>query len=292
MERQNINSKPNVPGPKPDIYRYHDYREFLRDWIQFRKETVPNFSLRVLATEAKVALGFLSMGLSGKRSFSAETLSKMVKPLRLKAMEASYLELLRVVAESDDQEVRINALKRLQRSQAYRRQNPKETEAYRYLTHWYYVAIREMAGMKDFQASPNWIQNTLHPKIPLKDVQEALKFLTENGYVDVTSEGKAKLVNKNIECLGGVYRVAIAQYHTQMLGLAAQALHDFPLAERTVLGHTMAISKANYDEVQQVLEKALKEISVIGNRSKDPDTVYHIGFNAFPMTHTGTRGEK
>lgn len=40
---------------KPDIFDYHDYREFLRDQIAFKKAEEPEFHLSTLAERAALA---------------------------------------------------------------------------------------------------------------------------------------------------------------------------------------------------------------------------------------------
>ena len=68
---------------RPDLYRYHDYRAFLRDWIEYQRGTRPGFSLRSLSTESGLALGYLSMVLSVARRLTAEALQKLGRPLGL-----------------------------------------------------------------------------------------------------------------------------------------------------------------------------------------------------------------
>lgn len=274
---------PNSPS-RPDLYAFHDYREFLRAWVAYRKATHARFSLRSLAKEAGLAVGYLSMVLSGSRGLSSEALGKLTRPLGLTTADGSYLELLRTIAESDSQEVRMRALEGLHRFRSYQKLNPKEIEAYRYLTHWYYVAIREMSTLEGFRAEPQWIQARLRYKVPLKDIEQALDFLKANGYLDVRPDGTASAPDKDINCVGGVFRVAIVGFHQEMLSLASRALESVPVTERSVTSHTMTIRAEDYDEVKRVLDEALTRVAEIGKQRKAGDVVYQVSLATFPLT--------
>src|SRR5829696_5698054 len=129
---------------KPSIHSYHDYRVFLKDWITYRQREDPKLSLRYLAKQAELSVAYLSMILSGSRNFSNEALTRILPFLKLDVTEETYLRLLRTIADSESHEERQKALELIQGFSIYKDINSKETEVYRYLSHWYNVAIREM----------------------------------------------------------------------------------------------------------------------------------------------------
>src|SRR4051812_2691139 len=98
---------------RPDVYRYHDYRAFLKDWIAHRKTVRAGYSMRMLATEAKLASGYLPPVLAGAREISLKALSKILPVLGLNRAEQGYLESLVKLATSDSQEARIAAVSRM-----------------------------------------------------------------------------------------------------------------------------------------------------------------------------------
>lgn len=269
---------------KPDIYRYHDYRQFLNDWIKYRKNTEAHFSLRFLARKSNVAVGYLSMILSGERKMLHETLEKIAKPLKLSVSEKSYLELLRTVAESESTLTKHEALEKLRRFRNYREVNTKEIEVYRYLTHWYYVAIREMVNLPDFKADAGWIQSKLRNKVSLKEIKEALDFLLDNGYLEKSPDGRIRAVEKELLCLSGVYRLALTQFHREMLELASASLDNSSVEERDITGYTLAIPKEKLEELKQICFAFLRQLSNLENKSLPADSVYHVAVAAFPLT--------
>ena len=70
-------SKPlQLMKERPDIFSYHDYRVFLKDWFEFRKQEGKGFSVRSVARDAKLGSGYLPMVLAGERNLSPKALAK------------------------------------------------------------------------------------------------------------------------------------------------------------------------------------------------------------------------
>src|SRR5690606_1478920 len=128
--------------------------------------------------------------------------------------------------------------------------NPRELEAYRYLTHWYYVAIREMASLPGFRAEPRWVAPRLRGGVSVKEAEQALEFLREFGFLREQPDGSVALADKDIKCIGGVYRLALAQFHREMLALISRLLPRTPREERFVAGHTFAIPRSRFPELR------------------------------------------
>lgn len=273
---------------KPQIFAFHDYRMFLQSWFEFKRSTQPHFSMRQLAQLAGLATGYLPMVIAGQRTLSADALEKLLPFLGLTSQEKTYLELLRRMSDSPSSEARKEALERIQKFKGYRSTNHKETEAYKYLTHWYYVAIREMAALPEFKADPAWIQQRLRQKIPLSEIESALKFLSEGGFLKISKTGDVHpLPEKAIECIGGVYRVALGQFHKEMFKLAGESIDRIVSDERAILGNTVAVRSEDIDKIKSILNEAQNKIRELTEQQRNGEEVYHVSLVAFPLTKKG-----
>jgi uncharacterized protein (TIGR02147 family) len=270
---------------KPDIFMYHDYREYLKDRMDFERQSQSKFSLRMLAAEVKLAPGYLPMVLAGTRGISSEVLERVGLVLGLSKDEQKYLQGLRTIVESQSQNLRLEALEELQRHRVYREKNPKELEVHQYLTHWFNLAIREMVNLEDFQIDAKWIRNKLRVKIPLNEVQKALDFLFDKGFIEKLPNGKARVLDRKLECVGNIYRLVLAQFHREMLKLASDALETVPHGERSIVGLTFPIPVSRYGEVAKILDETLDRIDALSTEAKGSDSVYHVGVSLFPLTH-------
>lgn len=275
---------------KPEVFRYHDYQVFLKDWLAYCKASQSGFSLRSLAKQAGLAAGYLPMLLSGKRPLTGKGLAKIAPFLGLNASERSFLEQLVILGTSDSHEARVDALERMKRFQAYQKNNPRETETYEYLTHWYYVAIREMAALPGFNLDPEWIQAQLAAPVSLKEIKDAVSFLIKNGFLKLGPDNSISPPDKALDCSRGVYRIALSKYHREIFELAAKSIENVPNTERNIQGHSFALNAENYSKAQEIVEEAIRKVQLLGEAEKTGDTVYHLEVALFPMTQRRNRG--
>ncbi len=270
---------------RPDIFKYHNYQVFLQDWFAYNKASRSAFSLRKLALQAGLASGYLPMVLSGKRPLSGAALAKLLPHLKLNTKEQIFLESLVVIGTSDSHGARMNALNRIRRSQQFQNSNVESAATYEYLTHWFYVAIREMAAFPEFKADALWIQERLAYSVPLKDIQTAIEFLLEKKFIELNGDGSVKSHLKAIDCTGGMYRLVLADFHREILNLAMQSIEKIASTERNVQGHTFALSKKNYDKATDIMNEAISKLRELGQQEKKGDSVYHIEMALIPLTH-------
>ncbi len=270
--------------PRPDIFNYRDYRQFLVDWFKFKKLNHSTFSMRALAKQVGLASGYIPMVVAGKRALSQAAWQKISPALGFTPSEKSFFENLLSLDSTNTHAVRIAALERMKRSSRYQKQNPKDTEVYEYLTHWYYVAIREMASIEGFQADPRWIQARLLYPATLQEVSTALEFLLAHGYLVKGPEGVIQPPQKSLDCSGDIYKVALGQYHRELLKLAAQSIETTPSDEREVVGHTVALSPKSMTEAREIVKQAIQKIRDLGENEPIGESVYHMEVALFPLT--------
>lgn len=254
-------------GQRPEIFDYHDYREFLRDFLEHILAHEPRRSLRKISEECEFSAGYLPLILSGQRNLTPKSQKTLAKALALSAQETTYLKYLCVLADSDNPEEWQWAMRKLQKTSTYPTRHAKELEVYQYLSQWYFVAIREMTNITDFEPSPEWIRARLRNSPPTREIAEALRFLVEKGLITYDQNGKVTPPQKELECKGGVFRLALGTFHRQILALAAKAVDELPATERVVLGHTVALNEEDFEMISAILEDARKRIHAIDRKS-------------------------
>lgn len=277
---------------KPNIQNYHDYLEFLKDWTKYLMEQERGFSLRKIAKEAGIASGYLPMCFSRKRTLSLKFYEKIKPFLKLSAKEIKFLDLMRVIAESERPSERVRALTELQKISDYKKNHHSELEAHQYLSRWYYVAIRELVNLPEFKAEPAWIQERLRGRISQKEIIEGLEFLIKFEFILKDSSGKFKVAEKQLSCHEGVYKISLGEFHRQMLDIAKVSIDEVSRDERLLLGHTVALSKQQFEKVQLILREAINKIESADNKLQNESEVYHIEVAAFPLTKKKSSGRK
>jgi len=175
-----LRKKPHVL--RPSIYLFLDYKEFFRVWIEYLKESLGKYSMRQLSRDSGLALGHLSNIISGKRPLTHKALAKLLPHLHLNEKEEDYLEQLRILTDSKTAKGKNKALAKIHKFQEFKSLNPQEVESYQYLSHWYYVAIREMVLLPDFKEDPKWIQKRLRYEVSLENIKQALCFFKRSPF--------------------------------------------------------------------------------------------------------------
>ena len=277
---------------KPNIQDYHDYLEFLKDWITYLKDRERGFSLRKIAKEAGIASGYLPMCFGRKRKLAAKTYEKIKPLLKLSHKEIRYLDLLRTIAESENPKDRVQALTELQKLKDYKTGHASELEVHQYLSRWYYVAIRELVNLPEFKNDQAWIQTRLRGRISQKEISESMQFLLNFGFIIEEQPGKFRVADKQLSCHEGVFKISLGEFHRQMLDWAKTSIEDVAREERLLLGHTAAISKDQFKKIQEILKTAISDIESVDNNTQQVSEVYHIELAAFPLTKKSSGGSE
>ena len=277
---------------KPDIFLHHDIREYLGEWLDYKKSITPKYSLRRLAKDAALSPGYLPLVLSRKRTLTAKALDKLLPSLGLSKDEARYFHLLRTLNETDKQSEREASMIEIQKMKKYQIKNTNNLNAYKYLNHWLNVTIREMTELENFKFDAQWIRSQLVPSIPISKIQEAMDFLAKENYIKFDKDGNAIRPDHTINCNGGVYRLSMSQFHTQMLQLAVDSIYNTPATQRNIVSNTIALNPSDFESIQDIMNEALDKVQKIAKNSKNPSEIYHFAQLAFPLTGSKGRGSE
>lgn len=271
-----------IEEDKPDPFRFQCYREYLTQWIKYAKITQGE-DLRAFAGRIGVSAEAMVRVLRNWKPMDVDVFDGILSKLDLSARERQFLLSLHAVSDAESPALRMIAFRKLYKFSEFREANPYEYEAWRYLSHWYYVAIREMAVHEDFDPRVDAIRARLVKKVPPAEIKKALDFLEQSGFLRVHKGGKVEPLDKEIQCSGGIYRIALGRFHRQMLDIASEAIDAVPSNERVLLGKTIKIPASRYEQVRRILEDALKQVSGICE-VKEHGEVYHVEMFAVPLT--------
>lgn len=270
---------------RPDPYIYLDYREFLVAWFK-RLKIGQGISLREFAKQAGLDPVALVRALRRWAPLGHADFMRALGLLEIDNSDREFLDALHCLSDTESPAIRSAALKRLLNFSRFRQLHANECEAWRYLSHGYTVAIREMCNLPGFRAQPEWIRKRLRMPVDTAEIRRALKFLQLGGFIELLPNGAARGAEKQISCDGGLYRLSLAQFHRQMLEYAAQAIHAVPSSQRLLLGQTLALPASQTDRARQILEEALQKIRELPSAAalSERDEVYHVELVLVPLT--------
>jgi uncharacterized protein (TIGR02147 family) len=278
---------------KPDIFSYLDYRAFLRDCYQAGKENVPSFSYRYLCLKAGFSSpNFVKLVLDGDRNLGQDSIPRLCKAFDLTASESRFFCDLVVLAQETDPDAKTGALERVASSRRFRQARRIDQGMFRYLSRWYYPAIREMAARKDFVEDPAWIAKELVPPIKQGQAKEALEVLLDLGYLERDEEGKVHRGNPSLTTGHEVMALGARAYHRQMLERAAESIELVDRNSRDISALTVCIEGATVADLKDRIHRFRETLLERCDGDEDPDVVYQINIQLFPLAKARTKVKK
>ncbi len=269
---------------EPDVLQYTNYRVYLQDYYEFKKKTVPAFSLRFFAEKAGLSShAHLKLTIDGKRNITKNTVVKLIHGLGLDGQRAAYFESLvffnQAQTDADKQVYYAQLLKASPRSKLHK----MEKAQFRIFREWHHSAILEMVALKDFRPIPDWISRRLGGLVTPAQVTESLKLLVELGLLVKTANGfrqRDPLITTDDE----VQDMMVKMYHLQMLKLSANMLSALPGPQRDVSALTFSIKREDFPNLKKHLQLMRKELLDFSAKAGDAEEVVQVNIQLYPLT--------
>lgn len=277
---------------RPSIYDYSDYRAFLRDYYVAEKARRPAFSYRYFARRAgHTSPNFLKLVIEGKRNLGASSVSAFARALELDVEESSFFSDLVAHGQAKNDETKNKAASRLAAARNYRKAGKIEGDLFEYLSHWYLPAIRELVGRRDFVEDPKWIANELVPKITAKKAADGLKVLANLGLVRRMPDGRLERGDPSWTTGPDANSKVVTEFHTQMLGLANEALQKIPAEERNMSSLVVCVKAKTLEEIRRRITSFQQELLALSDADEEPDVVYQVSMQMFPLSKSKAEAE-
>jgi len=267
------------------IYDYNDYRAYLKDLYLDAKSKGRKYSFgyfsKLLGFSSK---SFFKHVIDGHRNLSEESIERFCKALKLNRDESSYFKNLVLFNQATTSEEKMAFSREIFRSRAFRKIHPLKISQFQYLTHWYFVAIRELVNLPHFKEDPEWIsQNTL-PKITPAQAKQAIEELQKLGLLTRNENGKLVQANAIVATSDEVTSASVAQYHRELMKKASESIDSVPREKRDISGVTFRISGQTAKKIKEMIQTFRKELAEEASHDTSPDAVYQLNLQLFPLS--------
>lgn len=267
----------------PGIFTYSDYREYLKDACAEIRITRPFFSYRYIAQKAGLkSAGYISWVVSGKRNLSTPLVHKIAAIFKMNRREAEYFEHLVSYNQAKHAEERQHYLDRML---AFRkvRQDIVERDRCEFYSKWYYSAVRELVALLPVRNEAQ-IGAFLRPAIKRSEARDALELLTRLGLIRKSSKGFFMRTNAALKSGPTIDPAVIHQFQGAAMQLAQSALYSFPREERDVSTVTLSCDQKSFERIRERIAQMRAEIIEIACASKEPDQVFQVNSQVFPLS--------
>lgn len=261
----------------PDIQEYKNYRDFLRDFILFKKAGNPYWSYGMWAKDLDLnGASTLSMIMKGKRHPSKKLADTFCEYFKFDEAQASYFhELIKIQKQTkDDPTLTVLLLEQ--------KGLDKPTEERPLFFDWKAFALREITQMEGFKEDNQWISERMGNKITPEEAGELIEKLLKYGALKRDKDDKLKATSQVIKPSDGFTKTQARTFHEEVTDLT-KAAFELPIPQRAFTSTTLSVKKDKVDEAKKLIREFQINFSKLieGNPGEE---VYQFNMQFFPLT--------
>lgn len=277
---------------KPHLFDYIDYRQYLSDIYNYRKNKNPSYSESAFIQAAgfgKNSRGYLKLILEEKRNLTTKTSIGFAKALKLNAKETMYFENLVNFNQAKDEDEKIFFFERMKVCSQGEKSKPMEVleSQYRYISNWHLVALREIVNLADFKEETNYIYNKLRKRVPKEEIARSIEDLINLGLLARDEDNKLVQSDPIVTFSDNKHNFKnTTNLHTQFIDIAKDMLKNEKYEDRAVHLTTLSCSIDDFEklraDIQEFSNKTLKKY--VGDNEGEADIVIQMGMQLFKLT--------
>lgn len=271
------------------IYRYDDYRLFLRDFFEAKKRENHRFSQRQFCARCGFsAHNFVTLVMQGRRNLSLASIQKVLIGLGLTAKKAQFFENLVLLNQSktiSDKERYFEKLKKISRNTTFYRLNK---EQFFFYEKWYYPVVRELMVLSDWQGECSCLAKQVRPAISTEEAREAVNLLLKTGMV-LENDGEYTLAHQLVTSAHvPTYIKMKARRDVLLKGI--EVIDSVDPKEKYLSYVTLPMSKKIYEEVREKLDEVRQTILSYTEANDKAEEIYEVVLQVFPVSQL-SKGE-
>jgi uncharacterized protein (TIGR02147 family) len=222
-----------------------------------------------------------------------QTIFKTCIALNLNDQEAEYFENLVFFNQAKTVEEKNFFFEKLVQKQKLRSVKRIEEEQYEYFSAWYHTIIREAVIIIDFKDDYRLLANFLNPPITPKQAKESVELLLKLGFLTKTGGNYVQTEPLLASDSSTEFRIhQVMNYQIQMLKMTIEAFDRWKPDKRLTSATTFSVSDKTYMQFVEILRDARSQMMKITKADENPQQVYMLGMNLFPMTGKNQSGGK
>lgn len=279
------NIKNTTSQPKPIIYRYINYRDYLYDWYLFQKRITPRFSYRALAELVGVCShNYLQRIIRGNRNLSLKYLKEFCQALSLTRPESRYFKLLLEYDTASAAEKKTNLFKRIMIMREKEGKELMQESQLLFFDRWYRPIVRELLTLFPFDGDYKKLGSRCIPRISENDAREAVNYLRDNGFIKIGENGTYIQTSPVISTGDEIQSHFVRKYHQETMGVVSNLIDTIPPQEREVSTLTFSVSKDTYRKMKEEIRSFRKRMIDLAQADENPEMVYTASFQLVPRS--------
>lgn len=267
-----------------DVFGYMDYRVFLADYYQAKKQR-GGFSYRAFARIARLgAPNYLQLVTTGKRNLTPAMAARFALACGLQNEAAAFFERLVEFNQATTAAERQECFAKLTAFRRYRQAHKLELAQAAYHSNWYLPAIRELCASPEFVEDPKWIAAALLPNITTAEARKALEILVGLGLLERAEDGRLRQGVSVLSTGAETRGMHITNYHAEMMRSASAAMGRVPAAQRDISSLTLCLSANGIAVLKERLQAFRRELIELAEKETSREQAVQLNLQLFPLS--------
>jgi uncharacterized protein (TIGR02147 family) len=266
------------------LYKYEDYRVYLKDYFSFRKKSSKDFTHR---TFAKLA-GFSSSSfclhvMQGHKNLSDDSIQKLLSAMNLEGAAARYFEALVQYNQAKtlhDREFFFSELNKIRRKTLFYRINKHQFILY---SEWYFSVIRELAVYSNWNGDYQLLGSMVVPPLSAEKAKKAVDSLVEAGLLIYNEDGTFRQ-NSPVVSADGAPAVIVNKLKKDFMLKALEAEEKFRKPAKYSSSATISMSTQTFNKAKGMIDELRQQLLAMAMNDNEVDQVFQVNFQMFPLS--------
>ena len=283
------------PSERPDLSRYNDYRQYLRDFYEHRKATMSSsvraYSYSAFSAAADIkSPNYLKLIIEGQRNLSEDMIRKFAKALQLNKAETEEFRALVLYCQAQDPVERNRHLKQLgdMRVNKQMRSGEINLDTWEKVPSWVTWVLYAMSDQNGATCDLDRLRELMRNRASKEEIRRSLERLYSTGElkreVDSPALKKGRLL---MQGSSDVPAAMVRKLQAELIYLGLESLFSDDSTDREFGSLTLALREEEFEqlkfELRQIRKRIFKDISV--KREAGPgDRVFQLNIQFFPVT--------
>jgi len=266
----------------PDVFDYLDFRDYLGDFVKYKKSQNFSYSYSQFARHMGVSRSYFGLLLKGKRRLSENKLPLIMQICHLVPVERAYLTALVKWNQAEDEQLKEKCWEVLRASIPKDYVHVLEGSENNMMAHWFVLGLYTLMELKSFKLDVDWIYHKFFGQVSKVEIEAAIKDLEANGFIEVKN-GKVSLTRKETLFARNTPRNVIQNFHVHNIKLGELAVRKVEPEKRDVSTCSIALKEENVAYIKKRIKELREEIVDLSMSIEDPEKVYQLNIQFFPL---------
>jgi uncharacterized protein (TIGR02147 family) len=271
---------------QPSIFKYLDYRQYLKDFLAHKRETSSTFSLEQLGRRTGcLTKSHISLIVSGKRALTTKRATALGVALGMNSKEIAYYHKLIQFNQAKDPTEKEHFLSEMMSQLGRSMGENISMKTYQVLEEWHGLAIIELARLPGFDPNPHAIAARLKGLLTPQEAKRATKLLLEVGLLKILDDGAVAPTNLTIRTSDEVNSIAIRRYHKSCLELGKKMVETEAVAEREFGSVHILIKPDDIPKLKDIIKNFREQVLALApNEPVENANVTQVNVQMFKVS--------